>query len=98
MTLVTGESGTFSTTPSGTGPFEFQWTHNGVESPGATNSTYTVGPVSPGDAGTYCVVVAGESNSVNNCDTLTANDPTTATGPNDMTLVTGDSGTFSTTP
>src|SRR5205085_1622949 len=78
MTLVTGDSGTFSTTPSGTGPFEFQWTHNGVDSPGATNASYTVGPVSPGDAGTYCVIVTGVVNSVTNCATLTVNEPTTA--------------------
>src|SRR5439155_2916764 len=90
MTLVTGDTGTFSTTPSGTGPFEFQWTQKGTGIPGATNSSYTVGPVSPGDAGTYCVVVTGVVNSVTNCATLTVNEPTTATGPNDMTLVTGE--------
>src|SRR5438105_15874737 len=98
MTLITGDSGTFSTTPSGTGPFEFQWTHNGVDSAGATNASYTVGPVSPGDAGTYCVIVTCVLYLHDALPILTVNEPTTATGPNDMTLVTGDSGTFSTTP
>src|SRR5919197_856819 len=97
MTLITGDTGTFSTTPSGTGPFTYQWTDNGAEVPGATNSSYTVGPVSPGDAGTYCVIVTGAANSVTNCATLTVLEPTTASGPNDMTLVTGQTGTFSTT-
>src|ERR1043165_9911548 len=98
MTLVTVENGTFSTTPSWCGRFTYQWTADGTEIPGATNSSYTVGPVSPGDAGTYCVIITGAANSVTNCATLTVNEPTTATGPNDMTLVTGDTGTFTTTP
>src|SRR5206468_2556572 len=64
----------------------------------ATNSSYTVGPVNPGDAGTYCVIVTGAANSVTNCATLTVLEPTTATPINDLTLITGGSGTFSTTP
>src|SRR5439155_1328506 len=75
---------------------DYQWTKDGVDLPGATNSDYTVGPVSPGDAGTYCVVVSGAVNSVTNCATLTVLVPTSASGPDDMTLITGDSGTFST--
>src|SRR5205814_699848 len=97
LVLVTGDTGTFSTTASGTGPFNYQWTDNGVVIPGATNSNYTVGPVSAGDAGTYCVIISGAANSVTNCATLTVNMPTTTTGPDDLVLVTGDTGTFSTT-
>src|SRR5439155_11479643 len=98
LTLITGGSGTFSTTPSGTGPFDYQWTKDGEVITGATNSSYTVGPVTPGDAGTYCVIVTGAANSVTNCATLTVLEPTTATPINDLTLITGGSGTFSTTP
>src|SRR5437899_777212 len=97
MTLISGSTGTFSTTPSGTGPFTYQWTDNGVVIPGSTNSSYTVGPVTPGDAGAYCVIISGAVNSVTNCATLTVIEPTTASGPNDMTLTSGDTGTFSTT-
>src|SRR5207244_3073891 len=94
---VTCDTGPFSTTPSGTGPFEFQWTHNGVDSPGATNSSYTVGPVSPGDAGAYCVIVTGAANSVTNCATLTVLVPTSASGLTDLVRCVGASASFSTT-
>src|SRR5206468_2491239 len=96
LTLITGGSGTFSTTPSGTGPFDYQWTKDGEEITGATNSSYTVEPVNPGDAGTYCVIVTGAANSVTNCASLTVIDSTTATEPNDLKRCVGQSAGFST--
>ena len=47
--LCPGGSTTFSTTASGTGPFDYQWTKDGAEITGASNSSYTVGPVSLSD-------------------------------------------------
>src|SRR5205814_7231553 len=94
--LVTGDTGTFSTTASGTGPFNYQWTDNGGVVPGATKPSYTVGPVSARDAGTYCVIISGAANSVTNCATLTVNAPTTATGPDDLVRCPDHSASFST--
>src|ERR671930_663377 len=91
MTLITGDTGTFSTTPSGTGPFTYQWTDNGADVPGATNSSYTVGPVSPGDAGTYCVIVTGAANSVTNCATLTVQIARTSNRHSELMSVMGES-------
>src|SRR5204862_378622 len=95
MVQSPGDSGSFSTSASGTGPFEYQWTKDGVDLTGATNSNYTVGPVSPGDAGTYCVVVSGAVNSVTNCATLTVLVPTSVSGPNDMVQCPGQSASLS---
>ncbi len=40
-----------------TAPFHYQWSFNGVEIPGATNSSYTRLDVQPADAGTYICTV-----------------------------------------
>jgi uncharacterized repeat protein (TIGR01451 family) len=61
----------FSTIASGTGPFSFQWTHNGTNIPGATTSSYSIPSAVTNDAGTYCVIVAGACGGVTNCATLT---------------------------
>jgi len=37
---------TFSVAVDGTAPFSFQWVDNGTDIPGATDSTYTMGPIS----------------------------------------------------
>src|SRR5204863_7411658 len=93
-----GDTRTFTTAPSCHGPFTSHWTANRVVILGASLPGYLPVSVSTGDAGTYCVIVTGAVNSVTNCATLTVNEPTTATGPDDLVLVTGDTGTFSTTP
>src|SRR5688572_27142157 len=65
-----GESATFSTVASGTGPFTYQWSKNGTNISSATTSSYNIPVVATGDAGVYCVVVTGFCNSVTNCGTL----------------------------
>src|SRR5439155_7834570 len=84
-----GQSASFTTTASGTGPFSYQWLKDGVDISGATGSTYSIATVSAADAGTYCVVVTGTCNSATNCATLTVNTPTTAGGPTDPVLCPG---------
>src|SRR5439155_314087 len=98
LTVITGASANFVTSASGTGPFNYQWSKDGVEIAGATAAIYSIGSVTTNDAGTYCVVVSGACNSVTNCANLTVLELTSGNGPNDMTLVTGETGTFSTTP
>src|SRR5204863_421759 len=61
----------FSTLASGTGPFTYQWTKNGSPIDDATNSSYSIASVQPGDAAQYCVEVNGFCTSVTNCATLT---------------------------
>ncbi len=42
----------------GTRPFTFQWFHNGIAIPGATNESFTVAPAAGYGAGNYHVVVS----------------------------------------
>ena len=61
----------FSTTASGTGPFSYAWKTNGTVLPGRTASSLTLTNLSPGDSGTYSVVVSGACTSVTNSASLT---------------------------
>jgi len=61
---ATGQSVSFSVTPSGTGPFTYQWRLNGSPISGATNSTYTIPSVSSSHAGSYTVAVSNSGGSV----------------------------------
>ena len=61
------------------------------------SSSSTVGGRPKSDTAST-VIVTGAANSVTNCASLTVNEPTSGNGPNDMTLISGGTGTFSTTP
>jgi len=74
LTRYTGQSASFSVSASGSGPFSYQWRRDGLDIAAATNATYSIVPVSTGDAGAYCVLVRGSCNSVTNCATLTVNE------------------------
>ncbi len=55
--ISTGGTVGFSVTATGTPSPTHQWRKNTVDIGGATSSTFTIGPVVPGDAGSYdCVV------------------------------------------
>jgi len=49
----------------GEGPFIYQWRLNGVNIPGATNSTFVVPSVQPANGGTYSCAVANRYGAVN---------------------------------
>ena len=68
-TVLSGQSVTLSTTPSGTGPFTYVWRQNGGPSIGAASSL-TVKPLAVGSA-TYSVEVSGACNSVTNSASIT---------------------------
>ncbi len=53
LSVTNGENVQFSGAAIGDEPLLFQWQHNGVDLPGATNSTLSLGPVTPSNAGTY---------------------------------------------
>jgi hypothetical protein len=70
QTVCLGNTVTFSTTASGTGPFTFLWRKDNVILAEATNQSLTIAPVTSTDAGRYCVEVMGACGSVTRCATL----------------------------
>jgi hypothetical protein len=66
---------TFSTTPSGAGPFGYLWIKDGNPLTTQTNSVLVVSPVNAGSAGQYCVLITDAcGNSIKPCATLTVGD------------------------
>ena len=57
VTVTNGASAQFSASAGGTGPLRYQWQRNGVNLPGATNSTLILASVAPSNSGDYRVVV-----------------------------------------
>jgi microcompartment protein CcmL/EutN len=73
LALAAGNSATFSTTASGTGPFNYVWKKNGNLIGGQTGNSLTLASVSAVDTATYSVEVSGACGSVTNSATLTVN-------------------------
>jgi uncharacterized lipoprotein YehR (DUF1307 family) len=94
LVLCPGQSASFTTVPSGTGPFFYVWKKNGVAQSSATD-TLTISSVAAADAGTYTVEVSGNCNTATNSATLTVNTPTTASALNNVMTCAGASATFS---
>jgi alpha-tubulin suppressor-like RCC1 family protein len=57
VTVAVGGTANFSITASGTAPLSYQWTFNGTNLVGATNSTLILADVQPALAGNYAVLV-----------------------------------------
>jgi hypothetical protein len=91
-----GEGATFTVIADGVPAPSFEWRWNGAEIPGATDSTYALDTVTPGDAGDYDVVVTnvcGTATSVG--ATLTVNTaPTITLQPTGETVCEGEAVTF----
>ena len=64
VTVSEGNPASFSVTASGSQPLSYQWRKNTVNIGGATNSTYTIPAVTPGDAANYSVVVSNSAGNV----------------------------------
>ncbi len=60
-TVNQGQSTIFSVSVVGSEPIRYQWEFNGTGIPGATNSTYTRGPLTAGDKGDYRVWVTNDA-------------------------------------
>ena len=71
QTAVVGSNVVFSTTASGTGPYNYAWLENGAAISGQTNSSLTLNNVTTSQAGIYTVIVNGAAGSVTNSATLT---------------------------
>lgn len=76
VTTCMGQPASFSVTASG-GGLTYQWRKNGQAIVNATASTYSISAVTPGDAGTYDVIVAGTCAplATSNTAALTVNRP-----------------------
>ncbi|MES2593865.1 MAG: immunoglobulin domain-containing protein [Verrucomicrobiota bacterium] len=61
-TVPTGSVVIFTAEHKGTGPFTYQWRRNGTDIPDANGISYTTGPVSNDNAGSYTVVVKSDIN------------------------------------
>ncbi len=57
LTLQAGKRAIFSVKGTGPSPLRYQWWKNGGVISGATNASYAIAAVSPGDEGTYSVQV-----------------------------------------
>src|SRR5204863_7573125 len=62
--LCPGGPVTFTVGATGSGQLRYQWRKNGKDIPGATANSHSLNKVSPGDAGTYDVLVSGFCDSV----------------------------------
>ena len=71
QTAVVGGNVVFSTVASGTGPYNYAWSENGVAISGQTNSSLTLNNVTTAAAATYSVIVGGAMGTVTNSATLT---------------------------
>jgi len=71
ITNCLGTAASFTTTASGSGPFIYTWTKDGVTNGSVTGNTYSIGSVGAADGGTYCVIVQGACTLATNCATLT---------------------------
>jgi len=91
-----GGSATFSVTAAGAGPFSYQWRKNGSNIPGATSSSYTINPMTPGDTGSYdCVVSNACGSTTSSAATLSLKTPPVITDdPDNQTLCEDNPVTF----
>jgi hypothetical protein len=62
--VAVGSTASFSITASGTPPVSYQWSLNGTNLSGATNTSLVLSNVQPGQAGTYAVLVTNRFGSI----------------------------------
>ena len=96
LTVTNGNPASFSVTVSGTSPLTLQWYKNGVIIPGAASKVFSIRGATPGDAGSYTVVVSNLVGSVTSqVAKLTVLVPPAITvEPQPVTIVQGSNATF----
>ncbi|MCK6424854.1 MAG: hypothetical protein L6Q75_07145 [Burkholderiaceae bacterium] len=98
VSVVTGESASFSVTSSGDAPLTYQWRRNGTPIGGATAATYTLTAARGDDGAEFSVVVANSAGSATSrAARLTVTDPPAAitTAPQSASTTVGQTATFS---
>ena len=98
LTNCPGTTATFSTTPSGTGPFKYAWKFNGVTLTNRVSDPIVLANVSSTNAGNYTVIVTGDCSSVTNSASLTVLTNTSAVGPTNLVLNAGQTAVFTVVP
>jgi hypothetical protein len=96
LALCPGQSGTFSSIPSGTGSFSFLWKRNGTTLAGQTTSSLSLSNVTASASGTYSLTISGSCGSVTVSANLTVNTLASAGTMNNQVKNPGDTATFST--
>jgi hypothetical protein len=99
QTVVVGGNARFQVTGSGTLPLSFQWWFNGTNAVGVNTNTLNVTNAQTSQAGGYTVVITNSAGSVtSSVATLTVGTPPSITqSPSDLTVVQGQSATFTVT-
>ncbi|HVM59945.1 MAG TPA: glycosyl hydrolase family 28 protein [Verrucomicrobiae bacterium] len=97
--VASGSTVTFTVVPNGTLPLFYQWYFN-TNTPlaNATNFTYTISSVDPTNVGGYSVIVSnayGVATSTVAQLSVAVNGPTITNQPQDMTVIPGQTATFS---
>lgn len=97
LTVVQGNTATFTVSASGTGPLSYQWKHAGTNLPGATTASYVKPNAQPADAGSYFVTITNSVGSTNSLVvTLTVHTPPVITSqPQSTNVNLGEGATFS---
>jgi hypothetical protein len=99
QTVVVGGTASFSVTASGTPPLGYQWSFDGTNIVGATNTTLTLTNVQLVQAGNYAMVVTNTYGSVTSSNAVLTVlvPPTIITQPTNQTVYAGGTASFSVT-
>ncbi|MSU61884.1 MAG: hypothetical protein EXS31_05725 [Pedosphaera sp.] len=91
LSVLLGQSGTFSADASGTAPLTYEWKKNGTVLTGANGSTLTITRVSEADAGSYTVTVSNFAGTVTSGSAVlhVRVAPSIVTQPKDLTVIKG---------
>ncbi len=100
QTTVVGGTATFTATADGNAPLSYQWVHEDVDIPGATDASLTLSNVQAADVGSYYVVVTNDVGATtSNAATLTVTGlpPVITVPPASQTVNAGANVTFAVT-
>jgi len=92
--VLAGSTNTFNVAAEGTPPPSYQWTFNGTNVPGATNSTFVLANTQPADTGTYLVVVSNQFGSATGPSVGLGVLPTILVPPVSLSVPAGSNATF----
>ena len=95
--LPAGTNVSFSVTATGTAPLHYQWRKDGSNLSGATTSSYSIGSISTNDSGNFAVVITNSAGSITSAVAVlnVLLPPSILTPPQNLTVNTGDTATFS---